>query len=451
MSITLRELFTPLFAYGLLVARTTAYRERLFREVRGDVERLLEEQRAAVKRHDITAADYENARFAVAAWLDELMLTCTHGSQRDLYDAWQRSPLQVELYDTANAGEEFFDRLERIGKEQTQIVEVYHLCLCLGFRGRYYDDAGEIRLLELRRQYGRRLSDPPLELDELEKTRERVTPQPYEVSPPPRRREPRSPFLVWGGPLVAVAAALLLYWLWPVPPQPAVRAREAIMADVREHIAHFECCELTVVDYAGGAVSLAGRVESESQRTQVRQAATEVAEVKKVAEDLTIVPRPFCEVIAMLTPFRERAEAAGFGLQLRPRKGCDAKYYRNENLILDVAARGPLRNVYVDYYVADRASVAHVWPNAHHSDSSVGNATSLAIGDPGSEPQWEIQPPFGLELLTVVTSPQPLFTKPRMAAEPVTTYLQDLGKVIPGEAASSEVAASYCFIKTEER
>jgi len=223
------------------------------------------------------------------------------------------------------------------------------------------------------------------------------------------------------------------------------------MADVRQRVAPFECCAISVVDYLEGKVSLAGRVESASQQERVRRAAMEVPEVKQVQEELRIVPRPFCEVIDLLEPFRKRAEESHFDLQVRPRKGCDAVYYRDENLVLDVAARGPLHNVYVDYYVADRASVAHLWPNAHQSESSVGDATSLAIGEAGSEPQWEIQPPFGMELLTVVTSPQPLFTKPRLAAEPATTYLQDLAQAMPGEASSSGVGAAYCFITTEDR
>jgi type VI secretion system protein ImpK len=188
MGLSLREVFTPLFTYVLLFVRSPRQQQRAVAAVRGDINRLLDEQGALVKRHDLAAPDYDLARFAAVAWADELILRNTHDSNREFSQQWKRAPLQVELYNTANAGEEFFEKLATLRPAQKDVREIYHLCLCLGFRGRYYDDSQEYQLVELRRQMAPQLPIPPPDLLELDKQKERVAPQPYTVPAPPSRR-----------------------------------------------------------------------------------------------------------------------------------------------------------------------------------------------------------------------------------------------------------------------
>jgi type VI secretion system protein ImpK len=85
-----------------------------------------------------TAEDARVATFAVVALLDETVLSL--GSP--VFHDWQRAPLAVELYGMGVAGEIFFSSLDRLlaRKESTtlaDLLEVYYLCLLLGFGGRY--------------------------------------------------------------------------------------------------------------------------------------------------------------------------------------------------------------------------------------------------------------------------------------------------------------------------
>ena len=84
----------------------------------------------------IPSTDIKDARFAIVAFLDEAIL----GSNWAGKAAWVAKPLQVQLYGQAVAGQEFFERLERLKADaalRNDVLEIYYLCMALGFKGKY--------------------------------------------------------------------------------------------------------------------------------------------------------------------------------------------------------------------------------------------------------------------------------------------------------------------------
>ena len=76
------------------------------------------------------------AKYAFCAALDETVMR----TQPHARAAWESRPLQLRLFGDQLAGEQFFDRLDELrlrGRVHLQALEVYHMCLLLGFRGRY--------------------------------------------------------------------------------------------------------------------------------------------------------------------------------------------------------------------------------------------------------------------------------------------------------------------------
>jgi len=72
------------------------------------------------------------------ALLDESILN----SQNPLFADWPRKPLQEEMFGTHVAGETFFQYAQQIlarndAPEVADLLEVYYLCLLVGFCGRY--------------------------------------------------------------------------------------------------------------------------------------------------------------------------------------------------------------------------------------------------------------------------------------------------------------------------
>jgi type VI secretion system protein ImpK len=76
------------------------------------------------------------SKYAFCALVDEVVLQ----SQFSVRDAWERQPLQLQFFGEQLAGENFFARLEdlrRQGAARLQVLEVFHMCLLLGFKGKY--------------------------------------------------------------------------------------------------------------------------------------------------------------------------------------------------------------------------------------------------------------------------------------------------------------------------
>lgn len=124
---------------------TVIVRVRSNRQVATDATSFRVNMKAAVKNAEQQALakgyrqeEIRLATFAVVAFLDESVLT-----YRSLISAdWQREPLGQEFFGSHLAGELFFQGLDRLLKAQdsphvADALEVYLLCLLLGYRGKY--------------------------------------------------------------------------------------------------------------------------------------------------------------------------------------------------------------------------------------------------------------------------------------------------------------------------
>lgn len=106
----------------------------------GDLRRRLHEQlariEAAGREAGVAPQDLEDVRFALVALADETVLNQSGWPGRA---EWLSKPLQLELFQVNVAGEEFFTRLDALRRRpdaHDQALEVYYLCLVLGFEGR---------------------------------------------------------------------------------------------------------------------------------------------------------------------------------------------------------------------------------------------------------------------------------------------------------------------------
>jgi type VI secretion system protein ImpK len=93
--------------------------------------------------------DVRQCLFVIVAFLDESVLQSRH----PVFADWPRLPLQTEMFGNMWAGEIVFQELQKtLGQPDSQhvcdVLEVYGLCLLLGFKGRYAaGGAGDLQAL----------------------------------------------------------------------------------------------------------------------------------------------------------------------------------------------------------------------------------------------------------------------------------------------------------------
>ena len=183
----LLDVYTGLFSFGLEldVALDAGRVGRPAVWARREALALFDAARVRATAHGSTAGQAESASFAVAAWFDEILAR--------LPGADEAASLQLTLFNSGNAQNEFFHHLAALDPEDEAVREVYWYAMACGFRGHYYFESGdEGSLGKLKTLHGRQLPAPPLDLATL--AEERLTPQPYAQPDPlgprwPLRRE----------------------------------------------------------------------------------------------------------------------------------------------------------------------------------------------------------------------------------------------------------------------
>jgi len=102
----------------------------------------LDEFGIGAKKQNASADDIDAAKYAFCAAVDEIILRSTFS----IRDEWARRPLQLTLFGDQLAGENFFNRLESLrarGSAHLHALEVFHMCLLLGFEGKYIIEGSE--------------------------------------------------------------------------------------------------------------------------------------------------------------------------------------------------------------------------------------------------------------------------------------------------------------------
>ena len=106
------------------------------------IERFLADLDRDALTHGVAREDVIAAKYAFCAALDEVVLRSSY----QLRQLWETQPLQLKEFGDQLAGEHFFDRLELLraqGGARLHALEVFHLCLLLGFEGRYAVQGGD--------------------------------------------------------------------------------------------------------------------------------------------------------------------------------------------------------------------------------------------------------------------------------------------------------------------
>jgi type IV/VI secretion system ImpK/VasF family protein len=137
------------------------------RWVRSRCQEILAEIETGAQEDPETAHHWPEARFALCALADAQLINLDWPGRAE----WEASPLTQHYDGIANAGDEFYDRIDRV-RGNDEVAEVYFRALALGFQGRLRQRPEERR--DLIRDLYTRIPD------RVSKSLERLTPSAYQ-------------------------------------------------------------------------------------------------------------------------------------------------------------------------------------------------------------------------------------------------------------------------------
>ncbi|MGH9900615.1 MAG: type IVB secretion system protein IcmH/DotU, partial [Pyrinomonadaceae bacterium] len=124
-------------------------------DVRPVAEDLLRQLEQGAATLGVSHKHMQAVKFAMVAFVDETILN--PANDFPLRDEWEKHPLQLEHFREHLAGEKFFERLDVMLKNiatDADVVEVYYLCLLLGYKGKYNIYLLEEQLRQIVRNVG---------------------------------------------------------------------------------------------------------------------------------------------------------------------------------------------------------------------------------------------------------------------------------------------------------
>jgi type VI secretion system protein ImpK len=105
-------------------------------ELRPKCAKLLDDFEKRAERYRFNHKIVRVSKFALASFIDEVVLT----NNFPLKEEWEKYALQLEYFGEQLAGNKFFEKLEAMLKQikmTGDAVEIYYVCMLLGFKGRY--------------------------------------------------------------------------------------------------------------------------------------------------------------------------------------------------------------------------------------------------------------------------------------------------------------------------
>lgn len=441
----LLDLFSQTLSFGLDLDERIA--EGTVKEQANELQQSLREMLSQARSRALAAGklpeQVDRAAFAVVAWFDEVLTR----NPRWLHTV---TPLQVTLFNTNNAGNEFFEKLSSLRSEEDEVRELYYHVLLLGFVGQYYYETSEHgELAKLKELHARQLPLAPVALHTLGE--DGITAQPYVEKDPSGPRYPRQwdQLLLKGAALLALIIPLgYLGWLLLATPQ----ERGPTLAErVERQLQGYQCADLSAQVAEDGTTRVTGYLPRSEDVTRLSQEIQALEGVKQAIFDLAVHIWPHCEAVALLRLWRERNQADHRGLSVTPRAGHAAMFSEGERVIVKLHQANYNGYLYVDYYTVD-GQVIHLYPNRREPDSGrrINAGEAFTVGERIAE-GWEVGPPFGQEMISVIAVDKPLYPAERPEFEPASDYLPYLRGLLEARRDDANLLSDFLFLQTEAK
>jgi class 3 adenylate cyclase len=258
------------------------------------------------------------------------------------------------------------------------------------------------------------------------------------------------PLLALLGVVVLVAVAAIAYLVMTQlmsarAPTPAAAATDpvALAAAANAALPAPACARLLATVDDPPTVTLTGYVGAAADLDAALSRLQAVPGVRTVANRVAVLPPPLCGALGTLP-----AAALTAGGSDGPRLdvgGANGLYRQGETLRIAVTApAGADGHLYIDYVDAQENSVIHLLPNDKRTDNRVAAGQQAVIGDRPGE-RYQVRPPFGTNMILVVSTRRPLFAGPPPLQEARDAYLARLAAALQSQPDARLLYAPIVF------
>lgn len=230
--------------------------------------------------------------------------------------------------------------------------------------------------------------------------------------------------------LVELLAVLPEQPLVEEPPRPAA---ETVLREILAN-AEEQPCQRLDVEEIGPDLRLVGRTTNDTDRDSILVMLEPLKEAVEVAIDVDRSER-FCALYDVLG--RRTTTAMPRLAHLYPRRASHRLSY-GEALMIEVRMPADPSYLTVDYFTAD-GMVVHLRA-ADVEEAALSPLTEIVVGNPLDGPSLQIGPPAGDELVLVLATATPPFSRSRPPAEKADGYVAALDTAL-GQRALSPLAS----------
>ena len=133
MSPKFAQAIDPIFLYVLALLERIGRQDRANpQEERLRIRTLIDHAEASLG----TGKEWELSKYALVSWVDEMLVDALWDGR----EWWSNNVLEIELFNSRQCNEEFFLKAQESStRTERDALEVYYVCVILGFRGLYHD------------------------------------------------------------------------------------------------------------------------------------------------------------------------------------------------------------------------------------------------------------------------------------------------------------------------
>ncbi len=228
----------------------------------------------------------------------------------------------------------------------------------------------------------------------------------------------------------------------------ALGAAGSDLEQLRPRLDELACAPLTLSSNGEDRTMISGFVASEDDLQALRSLANSAADAGDLRISVSVASAPFCRILAVTLPLKDANDRSQAGaLVALPGDAL----YEGDDMIIDATTPQFTSYVYM-FYAQQDGSLVHLFPNPDRPNNVMAANRAMRIGDADDARQYLVVPPYGVDMVTIVASTEPLFSLLRPDVEQAADFASDLNSAVEeAKRLGADVVADIIFVETRPR